>query len=67
MVCVIVLATGGNIQDASWDRAASAAAAAYRGMPTPNDNESTDVSVGVKVFKPNQKPPTTVTLTIQTN
>lgn len=63
MFRVIVLATGENIQGASWGRAA----AAYRGMPKPNDNDSTDLSVGVKVFKQDQKQPPTVMWTTQTN
>lgn len=53
MVCVIVSATGENMQGTSWGRAA--AVAAYTGMLKPNDNYSTDVSVGAKVFKSDQK------------
>lgn len=63
MVFVIVLATGENIQGASWGRAA----AAYRGMLKPNDNDSANLSVGVKLFKPDRKQPPTVILTTQTN
>lgn len=36
---------------AGWGRAA----AAYRGMLKPSDNDSTELSVGVEVFKPDQK------------
>lgn len=36
---------------ASWDRAA----AAHSGMLKPNDNDSTELSVGVKVFNPEPK------------
>ena len=63
MVCVSASATGGKTHKGAgrgW------AAAAYRGMLKPSDNDSTELSVGVKVFEPDQKQPPAVVLTGQT-
>lgn len=52
MVCVIVSATGENIQGR---QARPSLCSSYRGMLKPNDNDWTELSVGVKAFKAGAK------------